>query len=951
MNLGTLTVILTANTNGLNKAVRDLNNFKKAVGASTAGISQQAAALGRDLTRFVTIPLALIGGSATKAFADFEFEMKKIQGLAGQSADDVAKWTDQILKMAPAMGKTPLELAESLYFVASSGVDASQAMEVLTNSAKAAKAGLGETQVISNIITSSLNAYGNVIIDSAKATDILVATVREGKAEANHMVSAMGVVLPIASKLGVSFDQVGAALAVMTRTGSSAATSGVQLRQMFMTLMKPSIGSKKAIEEMGGSFGELRNILADKGLLAMLNRVNELTGGASAQFTKIFPNVRALNGVMELLGKNSEEIAKVFEDVKNSTGDTDEALGAVENTVKIGLQEAWSDLMKTLIELGGVLSKTILPILQSLLSVFKFLVSLITSLPPSVQGLVVAFGAFAAVVGPLTLVITTLSSLFTGWGKVAILGTTITSGLTTAFNFLSAAIAANPIGALITLITTVAGVMYMWTQNTKKQADAQARLNKELKVKQLLEEEPENKKVLRSLGLSKIEGNARIGFQERLTSGAGVEKFAKSKIDLMGYSQVVNTAQILKKELKEVNFLLQNTSMPEWYKTDMENTKATMEAIVAYMDAKLNAMEESNLAGELTESEKAAQEYANSLKQLLEMEKLLGEFFDYDEELLRLQTKRLEELTAESGSASKSTLDLANSIKKLTIGIGIRKSAEEAMQDTMRDSKRLEEDLMDSIDRQAKNVFAPSDDLDDGTKKAMDFMESFIYMQDLDKKIAAFGKGGAVKFTLMDDKLRLLRDNLREVISAPFDENWMANVELAASKYDKVSASIAKTKVWQDALVDSIGIIGTAIGESLAGAEGTFKKFATAILQSAGAIIGALLSIALAKETVNKGLVAGLIVGAIAVSAMLALMSSTKSKAKGLKDGGIIPPGYPNDTFTAQLSSNEAVIPLEKLPQLMGMTMNGRKQEVVFTIEGRVMKGIMQDANSVSKAY
>jgi hypothetical protein len=360
----------------------------------------------------------------------------------------------------------------------------------------------------------------------------------------------------------------------------------------------------------------------------------------------------------------------------------------------------------------------------------------------------------------------------------------------------------------------------------------------------------------------------------------------------------------------------------------------------------------------LDEAKKKQEEFNDALKKLndegavmVEKHRLLGEIYDYSSERLEWLNENLELYIKYGMGATKTAQDLAKSIKNLTIEIGIRKSAEEAMQDTMRDSKRLEEDLMDSIDRQAKISFAPSDDLDDGTKKAMDFMESFIYMQDLDKKIAAFGKGGAVKFTLMDDKLRLLRDNLREVISAPFDENWMDNVELAASKYDKVSASIAKTKVWQDALVDSIGIIGTAIGESLAGAEGTFKKFATAILQSAGAIIGALLSIALAKETVNKGLVAGLIVGAIAVSAMLALMSSTKSKAKGLKDGGIIPPGYPNDTFTAQLSSNEAVIPLEKLPQLMGMTMNGRKQEVVFTIEGRVMKGIMQDANSVSKAY
>lgn len=38
----------------------------------------------------------------------------------------------------------------------------------------------------------------------------------------------------------------------------------------------------------------------------------------------------------------------------------------------------------------------------------------------------------------------------------------------------------------------------------------------------------------------------------------------------------------------------------------------------------------------------------------------------------------------------------------------------------------------------------------------------------------------------------------------------------------------------------------------------------------------------------------------------------------GMATGGIVPPGYPNDTFPARLSSNEAVIPLDRLDSIMG---------------------------------
>jgi tape measure domain-containing protein len=38
----------------------------------------------------------------------------------------------------------------------------------------------------------------------------------------------------------------------------------------------------------------------------------------------------------------------------------------------------------------------------------------------------------------------------------------------------------------------------------------------------------------------------------------------------------------------------------------------------------------------------------------------------------------------------------------------------------------------------------------------------------------------------------------------------------------------------------------------------------------------------------------------------------------GLAEGGIVPPGYPNDTFPARLSSGEAVIPLDRLSSIIG---------------------------------
>jgi hypothetical protein len=54
--------------------------------------------------------------------------------------------------------------------------------------------------------------------------------------------------------------------------------------------------------------------------------------------------------------------------------------------------------------------------------------------------------------------------------------------------------------------------------------------------------------------------------------------------------------------------------------------------------------------------------------------------------------------------------------------------------------------------------------------------------------------------------------------------------------------------------------------------------------------------------------------------ALIALGKFIESKIPKLAQGGIVPSGFPGDTYPALLSSNEAVIPLDKLSQWMKPT-------------------------------
>jgi hypothetical protein len=443
--LGSLTVLISASTVGFAKAARDIRMIDRAVTASTTGMaggvaatgvavrktgeaSAQAAAntaaaarqanaslmsVGRTMTQFITLPLGILGIVAAKTFSDFEYSLAKITGLVGIASDMTARWGEQVLKMSANVGKGPTELADALYFITSSGFKTSESLDILNISAKAAASGLGETKVVANVVTSALNAYKQSNLDAAKATDILVNTVREGKGEADQMVASMGVILPISSKLGVSFDQVGAAMAAMTRTGSTAQTSAVQLRQILFTLLKPAHHTTEALKAMGTSSAELRKTLRDDGLLAVLMKVKNLIDTFGEETAgEIFPNIRALSGTLELIGENLEDNKKIFESLANSAGMADAAFEAVADTYKFKVRAALAEGSVMMVRFGEGIARVLIPVLENLQGAFKNVGNWFNNLSDSTQNFIVKTAGLVVAVGPVLALVSAFRSMY-----------------------------------------------------------------------------------------------------------------------------------------------------------------------------------------------------------------------------------------------------------------------------------------------------------------------------------------------------------------------------------------------------------------------------------------------------------------------------------------------------------------------------------------------------------
>ena len=137
----------------------------------------------------------------------FEYAMAKVQSIAQVGSEDYNRMSQGIREVAVQMGYSTGEIAEATYQAISASVDASQAVGFVADASKLARAGFTETTSAVDVLTTAINAYGQEANTTAHIADDLITTQNLGKTTVNELAESLGTVIPTASALGVSLDQ------------------------------------------------------------------------------------------------------------------------------------------------------------------------------------------------------------------------------------------------------------------------------------------------------------------------------------------------------------------------------------------------------------------------------------------------------------------------------------------------------------------------------------------------------------------------------------------------------------------------------------------------------------------------------------------------------------------------------------------------------------------------
>ena len=205
-----------------------------------------------------------------------------------------------------------------------------------------------------------MNAYGDAVLSANDATGVLIKSVRLGKIVPSELARAMSRVIPIANALSVSFNDLGAAFAALSRTGTPPDESATQIRAVLLGILKPAEQAIGAARAVGIEFTELQRNLKDRGLLQTLYELNEALGGNVRSFGRLFPNVRALAGLFDLLGPGVQRNLQIFRELQDVADELPEAWGRVSDSFVVQFDQIKAGLNSIVVELGKRFTPAIL---------------------------------------------------------------------------------------------------------------------------------------------------------------------------------------------------------------------------------------------------------------------------------------------------------------------------------------------------------------------------------------------------------------------------------------------------------------------------------------------------------------------------------------------------------------------------------------------------------------
>ncbi|MFI4855138.1 MAG: phage tail tape measure protein, partial [Phycisphaerales bacterium JB065] len=206
----------------------------------------------------------LFGGAAAglpfwlsaRAFGEFEQSMALVLAVTGANREEFARLNAEAERLGKTTVFTATQAADAMGFFARAGFQVNDILNAIGPALDLAAAGQIDVAQAADIATQVLKQFNIDASESKRVMDVLA----KASTSANTTIPQLGDAFQYAGTLsniaGVQFEEVAAAIQVLSDAGIQGELAGTSLRGILTTIAAPSAAAQKAIDELGISFSD-----------------------------------------------------------------------------------------------------------------------------------------------------------------------------------------------------------------------------------------------------------------------------------------------------------------------------------------------------------------------------------------------------------------------------------------------------------------------------------------------------------------------------------------------------------------------------------------------------------------------------------------------------------------------------------------------------------------------
>lgn len=388
MNIGELIASIGADTSDFEKGMARVEGRMK-----SAGKSMQKA--GRQMSMAVTAPLLAIGGLGLKTAADFEAAMNQVKAVSGATGEQFGRLEELARDLGATTKFSATEAADGMGFLAMAGFEVDEIMTALPSTLDLAAAGNMELAESADIVSNVMQGFGLEASKTGETVDILTKAFTSSNTSLGQLGEAMAYAAPIANTYGQSIEEATAAVGILSDAGVQASRAGTSLRQFFIQIQKKAGDLGISIRDDNDELKSMTEIL----------EALESTGMDATEMIGLL-GARAGSGTAILLQRGSEGLKEFTGELENAGG----TAKRVADTQMEGLKGAMTELRSAMSEVAISFSSVFQGSIEKLVDSITGLMRWLGDLDEKTKTLILTIAGIAAAIGPVLVVLGTLSA-------------------------------------------------------------------------------------------------------------------------------------------------------------------------------------------------------------------------------------------------------------------------------------------------------------------------------------------------------------------------------------------------------------------------------------------------------------------------------------------------------------------------------------------------------------